>query len=127
MYLEVKNLLRVIEQDIFLWTVPLNYKLILTMTAMESMYFFVKFQIRRHIRLHRRHCKNSNNLRNNSLFSERYIISNEIVMGNYKWWFKKQLSLSLSLHIAGRTQTIWDLRFYFCKNDISFTSTRTRA
>ena len=64
--------------------IPFNYKLILTMTAMESMYFFVKFQIRRHIRLHRRHCKNSNNLRNNSLFSEMYIISNEIVMGNYK-------------------------------------------
>lgn len=81
------------------------------MTAMESMYFFVKFQIRRHIRLHRRHCKNSNNLRNNSLFSERYIISNEIVMGNYKWWFKKQLSLSLflSTSLTGHKRfEIWD-------------------
>ena len=33
-----KNLLRVIEKDIILWTVPLNNKLVLRMTAIESMH-----------------------------------------------------------------------------------------
>ena len=46
--------------------------------------FFVKFKIRRYIRLQGRHSKNPNSLHKNSLFSKRYIISNETVMENYK-------------------------------------------
>ena len=38
--------------------------------------FFVKFRMRRHIRLHRRHSKNPNNLHKNSPFSKRNVISN---------------------------------------------------
>ena len=34
-----KNLLRVIEKDIILWRVPLNYKVNLRMTAIESIQF----------------------------------------------------------------------------------------
>ena len=52
--------------------------------------FFVKFKIRRYIWIHRRHSKNLNNLHKNSIFSKRYIISNEIVMENYKLCFKKR-------------------------------------
>ena len=46
--------------------------------------FFVKFKIRRYIRLQGRHSKNPNSLHKNSLFSKSYIISNETVMENYK-------------------------------------------
>ena len=59
--------------------------------------FFVKFKIRRHIWLHRRHSKNLKNLQLKSLFSKRYIISKEVVMKNYKCYFKKHF-LSFAKH-----------------------------
>ena len=52
--------------------------------------FIVKLEIRRHIGLHRINSKNPNNLHKNGLFFKRYITSNDIVMENYKWLFKKQ-------------------------------------
>ena len=92
--------------------------------------FFVKFEICKHIRLYRGHSKNPNNLHKNSLFSKRYVIRNETVMENYKWWFKKIISLLSSIstgHMPDRAQKIWDLSFHYCNNDISFASTGTRA
>ena len=60
-----------------------------------------RIKIRRYIRLYRRHSfydkKKPSNLHKNSLFLRRCLISNLIVMENYKWWFKKQF-LSLVKH-----------------------------
>ena len=62
-------------------------------TASESMHSLPNL-IHRHIRLHRWHCiydkKTPVTLHKNSLFLESYIISNVLVMENYKWCFKKQ-------------------------------------
>ena len=52
--------------------------------------FIVKLEICRNIGLHRINSKNPNNLHKNGLFFKRYITSNDIVMENYKWLFKKQ-------------------------------------
>ena len=46
--------------------------------------FLIK--IRLLIRLHRRHSKNPNNLHKNSLFSKRYIISNDGKRDGKSWW-----------------------------------------
>ena len=77
--------------------------------------FFVEFKINRHIWLHIRQGisdkKKPSNLHKNSLFSKRYIISNAIVMENYKWYFKKQF-LSLAnhncrLHVWQDKKVLW--------------------
>ena len=63
--------------------------------------FFVKSKICRHIWLHKRHNiydkKKPSNLHKNSLLSKSYIVSNVIMMENYKWCFKKQ-NLSFVKH-----------------------------
>ena len=50
--------------------------------------FFVEFKIRRHIRLHRRHGiydkKKPSNIQKVSVFLKKHLISNVIVMKNYK-------------------------------------------
>ena len=71
--------------------------------------FFVKFETCKHIRLYREHSKNPNNLHKDSLFSKRYIISNEIMMENYNLCFKNNFSLSSNIStdpIPERTQKI---------------------
>ena len=54
----------------------------------------VEFKIPKHTRLYRRRNiydkKKPRNIHKNSLYSKRHLISNVIVMDNYKWCFKKQ-------------------------------------
>ena len=125
-----RNLLRVIEKYIILWTVNFNYKLLFPNVCNWIFAFIIKPKIRRHIRIHRRNSKNPSNRHKNSPFSKRYITSNEIVLKKYRWRFKHQFLFLSSIstgHMPDRTSKIWDLSFHSGNNDILFASTGTRA
>ena len=88
--------------------------------------------MRRQIRLCRRHGtynkKKRSNLHNISLFSISYIVSNVIVMENYKCCVKNNFFLQSGIrtgHMFDRTQTFCNWSLQSCNNGISYTSTGT--
>ena len=121
------NFLRVIEKVVILWTVPLNYQLILRMIAIESMHSLSNLKyvgifdyLEGIVRIQKIYAR----------ISKRYLQVMKLWCKTTSVFSKNNFSHSSSIstdHMSYRTQKIWDLSFHSCNNNISLLSTGTRA